>query len=205
MLQLRSVPPISKSFQLQAHRHHSRFAASDRQRRVCRRTDQRGDIAGCGQCKRFRQGMYTLARPRKPEKGHRANSLRTVCQTPSITSIRWRGARIMSDAEATLSSPLPSCMGRVGEGGRREFRGDWSAIDRMSRWRSPKRSAQARDPDGNAQQKAGSSARNSAPTVSSISTTRTPSRLSSNSPAVSARTMLSNARATRRRSTRPFI
>src|SRR6476659_3819069 len=51
--------------------------------------------AGCGQCKRCRQGMYTSClNYGKPEKAIAPTALRPTAaslNTPSITSTRWRG------------------------------------------------------------------------------------------------------------------
>src|SRR3954462_2288160 len=63
--------------------------------------------AGCGQCKRCRQGMYTSClNYGKPEKGHRANGFTTDggCAEYAVNPINTL-ARVpdsMSDAEATL-------------------------------------------------------------------------------------------------------
>src|ERR1700741_3368213 len=71
--------------------------------------------AGCGQCKRCRQGMYTSClNYGRPEKGHRANGFTTdggfAEYAVNHINTLVRVPDTMSDAEATLSVPAGTSM-----------------------------------------------------------------------------------------------
>ena len=121
--------------------------------------------AGCGQCKRCRQGMYTSClNYGKPEKGHRANGFTTDggFAEYAINHINTlaRVPDTMSDAEATLVVTAGTSMYGLTELGGlvagESRRGNWSGADRITRG-GGRQSARRKpgDPDGNAQQKAG--------------------------------------------------
>ena len=165
--------------------------------------------AGCGQCKRCRQGMYTSClNYGKPEKGHRANGFTTDggFAEYAINHINTlaRVPDTMSDAEATL---IVSRHLRA-----RLDVGDRAVRHELAVGRPPTRVIARADERTRRYDQLGRSAqpimrgRNSVPTdLVTTNVTKDAVEIVSNSPAVSARTMLSNARATRLRSIRPFI
>ena len=169
--------------------------------------------AGCGQCKRCRQGMYTSClNYGKPEKGHRANGFTTdggfAEYAVNHINTLARVPDTMSDAEATLVVTAGTSMYGLTElGGLVAGEsvvvigpgpiGLLAVAVAKALGASPVILTGTRNGGWR-------SAGSSAPIASSISTTRTPLRWSSNSPAVSARTMWSSAPAPKRRSIRPF-
>ena len=138
--------------------------------------------AGCGQCKRCRQGMYTSClNYGKPEKGHRANGFTTdggfaEYAVNHINTVE-RVPDTMSDAEATLvvtAGNLDVRPDRTRRARRRRKRGrDRPRPDRAARGRGGQGAGrEPGDPDRHAQQAAWRSARNSARTASSTSPRR---------------------------------
>ncbi|WP_245321012.1 alcohol dehydrogenase catalytic domain-containing protein [Bradyrhizobium sp. NAS96.2] len=142
--------------------------------------------AGCGQCKRCRQGMYTSClNYGKPDKGHRANGFTTdggfAEYAVNHINTLARVPDTMSDAEATLVVTAGTSMYGLTEfggiGGRRERRGDWPRADRTSR-SSCGQGARRKPghPDRHAQQAAGDRRGIGGPIASSTSTMKTPLR-----------------------------
>ena len=170
--------------------------------------------AGCGQCKRCRQGMYTSClNYGKPEKGHRANGFTTdggfAEYAVNHINTLARVPDTMSDAEATLVVTAGTSMYGLTElgglvAGESVVVIGPGPIGLLAVAVAKALGASPVILTGNTQQAGWRSAGSSAPIASSISTTRTRLRWSNNSPAVSARTMWSSAPAPKQRSTRPF-
>ncbi|WKA30735.1 alcohol dehydrogenase catalytic domain-containing protein [Bradyrhizobium roseum] len=121
--------------------------------------------AGCGQCKRCRQGMYTSClNYGKPEKGHRANGFTTdggfAEYAVNHINTLARVPDTMSDAEATLVVTAGTSMYGLTElggiGCRRERCGDRTWADRATRGgRCQGARRQAGHPDRDTQRKTG--------------------------------------------------
>ena len=168
--------------------------------------------AGCGQCKRCRQGMYTSClNYGKPEKGHRANGFTTdggfaEYAVNHINTVE-RVPDTMSDAEATLvvtAGHLDVRPDRTRRAGcRRKRRRDRPRPDRAARGRGGQGAGrEPGDPDRHAQQAAGDRQGARRRPRHQHQRRRTRSKSSSSSPAASARITWSNAPAPRPPSSR---